>query len=284
MIKAITEKHLTQTIQKRPKNSYKGNYGRILLVGGEANMAGAITLAASAAVYSGAGLVTVASHPSNKTIILSRLLEAMFINYTDEQQLKQQIDMADVIVIGPGTSLNKDMLDLLNFVLKHVTKEQALIIDGGAITNFASGKCKTPDSYTIFTPHAMEWQRLSAIPIAEQSITNNQRESSNLQAYIVLKGSPTRVYAPNQQTVYENIPGTPAQATGGMGDTLAGMLAGFLGQFQNRENAILSAVYLHSYIAQHLAKENYVTLPSAIIQQLPRAMKYFEKLGQAHFV
>lgn len=62
-------------------------------------------------------------------------------------------------------------------------------------------------------------------------------------------------------------------ATGGMGDTLTGMLAGFLAQFPNRKTAILAAVYLHSRISDDLAKTHYVTLPSQIIQRIPCVMK-----------
>ena len=62
-------------------------------------------------------------------------------------------------------------------------------------------------------------------------------------------------------------------ATGGMGDTLTGIIGSFLGQFEDHKEALLSAVYVHSAIADELAKSHYVTLPTQIIQQLPIFMK-----------
>ena len=73
----ITTEIVSRTIIKRPADSHKGNYGRIMLIGGNQNFGGAIIMAATAATYSGAGLVTVATDPSNFTSLPARLPEAM---------------------------------------------------------------------------------------------------------------------------------------------------------------------------------------------------------------
>lgn len=93
----------------------------------------------------------------------------------------------------------------------------------------------------------------------------------NPEPILVLKSDQTQVYLENE--VYQLTVGGPYQATGGMGDTLAGIIATFAGQFHPLGQAVLAAVYTHSAIAAELAKTNYVTLPTAIAKQLPQYMK-----------
>lgn len=66
-------------------------------------------------------------------------------------------------------------------------------------------------------------------------------------------------------------------AIGGTGDTLAGIIGAFIAQFANKTQAILAAVYLHSLIADQIAKEQYIVLPTQLIQQIPYWMHYFSK-------
>ncbi|MBS3368681.1 carbohydrate kinase, partial [Staphylococcus aureus] len=67
-----------------------------------------------------------------------------------------------------------------------------------------------------------------------------------------------------------------AIATGGMGDTLAGMITSFVGQFDNLKEAVMSATYTHSFIGENLAKDMYVVPPSRLINEIPYAMKQLE--------
>lgn len=94
----------------------------------------------------------------------------------------------------------------------------------------------------------------------------------------MLKSHRTEIYTTNEQ--YRNPLGTPAMATGGMGDTLAGMITGFLAQFPDKEAAICAAVYLHSQIGEELGKKRYVVLPTEISQQIPRFMKLAENINK----
>ena len=70
--------------------------------------------------------------------------------------------------------------------------------------------------------------------------------------------------------------GTPAMATGGMGDTLAGMITSFVGQFDDTQEAVTSATYAHSFIGEQLAEKMYVVPPSRLISEIPHAMKSLE--------
>ena len=92
-----------------------------------------------------------------------------------------------------------------------------------------------------------------------------------LDSVVVLKKERTEVYIEKQ--VWKNTAGNPSMATGGMGDTLCGILASFLGQFQNKKPAILSAVFVHSHTADRLRDTHYVTLPSHLIEAFPGVIK-----------
>jgi len=82
---------------------------------------------------------------------------------------------------------------------------------------------------------------------------------------------------PNEPVSYRNPGGNPGMATGGMGDTLAGMIAGLAGQLNKTADAVKLAVFLHSYIGDHLYEDHYVVLPSQISKQIPYAMKEISK-------
>ena len=270
----LSDDILRACIKKRPSHSYKGDYGRILLVGGEAQMGGAILMAASACVYSGAGLVTVATDLSNKAALFTRLPEAMWCDLFNLYDLISQIELADVIVVGPGLGQTIESCETLQLVLNHCKPDQQLIIDGDGLSLLAKEKFTLPPAHVILTPHLGEWRKLSGLAIDQQTVEQNKKLREELDVSLVLKGERTVVYF--KKACFENTKGTPAQATGGMGDTLAGMIAAFVGQFDDKETAVLAAVYLHSYIAEEIARESYVSLPTAIIQRIPQTMKAFE--------
>ena len=96
---------------------------------------------------------------------------------------------------------------------------------------------------------------------------------------MVEKGPATRIWQAGQSDYYQLQVGGPYQATGGMGDTLAGMIAGFAGQFRQTSlyERVAVATHLHSAIAQELAEDNFVVLPTTISQHIPAFMKKIQK-------
>ncbi|MBS9338403.1 NAD(P)H-hydrate dehydratase [Fructobacillus sp. M2-14] len=276
MIK-ITKNIAESVVQKRDKHSYKGKYGRVLIIGGNENMGGAVIMNAQAAVYSGAGLVTVATHPDNKAPLHARLPEVMVTDY--KKELENQVRSADVVLIGSGIgeelAVLKATFAALEGVLQQGERKQTLIVDGSALTMLAGAGLTLPEGVaTVLTPHQMEWQRLSGVKIADQKDQEkNQKalESLSSSAILVLKSEATQVYW--NHDCFELTVGGPYQATGGMGDTLAGMVAGFTAQFTPCGSAVLAAVYSHSAIAEELSQRAYVTLPSEIAKGIPAFMK-----------
>ncbi|KIS03347.1 NAD(P)H-hydrate dehydratase [Paucilactobacillus wasatchensis] len=273
-MKQLDETILTNVIKRRPEDSFKGNFGKVVLIGGNANFGGAIIMAATATVYAGAGLVTTATDTANSTSLHAQLPETMFVNYYDKVQLSHLVSEATVVVVGPGLGDDFHSQEVLAKVFANTNSDQTVVIDGSAITMMAHNKIEQPAGNIIFTPHQMEWQRLSGIAIAEQSPAANQKVQQQLGATVVLKKHHTEIYTGSD--TYQLTIGTPAQATGGMGDTLAGIIGGFTAQFADPTQATLAAVYAHSAIAEQLAQTQYVVLPHQISRALPIFMKKYE--------
>lgn len=270
----ITEDILTEVIKKRAADSHKGTYGRALLLGGNRQYGGAIIMSAESCLQAGAGLVTVVTDEKNHSALHARLPEAMVLNFREISLQKDLLAKTDVILIGPGLGLEYESLTLLSEILSKQKENQWLVIDGSAITLFANHTLALNyPEHTVFTPHQMEWQRLSGLPIAQQDDANNQIKQQALQATIVLKSHRTTIY--DGKEIYRNTAGNPAMATGGTGDTLAGMIAGFLAQFEKNTETIVAAVYLHSKIADDLAEDHYVVLPTNISRELPKYMQKY---------
>ena len=276
-MKKITKDLVSSWIPTREKTTYKNKMGHVLCVGGNKNMGGAIILSASAALNAGAGLVTVASAPENIHALHARNPEAMFSNMYDLDLLQTMIQRADVIALGPGLGRDARSFEVYQCVLKHLTNDQWLIIDGDALYFLKEDMLSRDfsDKNILLTPHLGEWRALSGIEPPASNIKENQKMKENLKVDVVLKKERTEVYLEDE--VWENTTGNPSMATGGMGDTLVGVIASFTGQFDHKKEAIISAVYVHSAVADELAKTHYVTLPTKIIEHLPVFIKKLNK-------
>ena len=268
---------LQQVIVSRQSDSYKGDYGRLLLIGGTYPYGGAIMMAAIAAVRSGAGLVTVATDQENIPALHSQLPEAMAFAVTDQDLLAEQIAKAGIILLGPGLKDNALGTHLVQLVFDRVQSHQVLILDGGAISLYTRLALPLPQAQLVFTPHQKEWEAMSGLAIGEQGEDRTQMAVGKLPegSILVQKGPQTKIWQQGQPDYYQLTVGGPYQATGGMGDTLAGMIAGFAGQFPQvgLYERVVVATHLHSAIAEDLSKEAYIVLPTSISKEIPKWMK-----------
>ena len=280
-MKEIDQTLLKKVIIERPHSSHKGDYGRLLLIGGAYPYGGAIIMAALGAVKSGAGLVTVATDKENIPALHSHLPEAMAFAVTDQELLTEQIAKAGVILLGPGLKDNELGAHLVELVFERVQPHQVLILDGGAISLYTRLALPLPQAQLVFTPHQKEWEAMSGLAIEDQGEEATRQSLSQLPpaSILVQKGPQTKIWQQGQADYYQLSVGGPYQATGGMGDTLAGMIAGFAGQFPQVSlyERVTVATYLHSAIAQELAEDNFVVLPTTISQHIPAFMKKIQK-------
>ena len=276
-MKVIDQALLKKVIIERPRSSHKGDYGRLLLIGGTYPYGGAIIMAALGAVRSGAGLVTVATEKENIPALHSHLPEAMAFAVTDQELLTEQIAKAGAILLGPGLKDNELGAHLVELVFERVQPHQVLILDGGAISLYTRLALPLTQAQLVFTPHQKEWEAMSGLAIEDQGEEATRQSLSQLPpaSILVQKGPQTKIWQQGQADYYQLSVGGPYQATGGMGDTLAGMIAGFVGQFPQvgLYERVVIASHLHSAIADDLSKNAYVVLPTAISREIPKWMR-----------
>ncbi|WP_334328321.1 NAD(P)H-hydrate dehydratase [Companilactobacillus sp. HBUAS59699] len=274
----INKSILSEVIKARNPESYKGNYGRILIIAGSLPFGGAAILSTSAAVHTGAGLVTVLTIPEKFTAMNTVVPEAMTIDYNDKQEMAAAIIKNNVIVVGPGLGTSTNTAEIISSVIKNCDGDTTVIMDASALTVAAEKNIDlTKISNLILTPHQGEWARLSGLAIPEQTPENNEIALKKLapNAILILKKHHSEIY--DFGKVLQIDDGNPGMATGGMGDTLTGILAGFVGQFGFSLKTISAGLYLHSYIADKINQTDYVVLPSKLISKIPKYMLKFSK-------
>ena len=167
-MKDIKKALLKKVIIERPRSSHQGDYSRLLLIGGTYPYGGAIIMAALGAVRSGAGLVTVATDKENIPALHSHVPEAMAFALDDKQLLEQQLQKANIVLVGPGLVDDGRGEELLQTVFDHLDQDQTLILDGGALSIFAKSGLKFPKAHLVLTPHQREWQVLSGLDLTSQ--------------------------------------------------------------------------------------------------------------------
>lgn len=268
----------------RPDETHKYDFGHVLVVGGSPGMVGAPFLAAEAALRSGAGLVTIASHPDVIDKLEKRAREVMTLRLPQAlpAAIDDLVDFIDkrkvsVLVIGPGQT--SDATSLAPALLSKI--RIPMVIDGGAIGVFQNKldllrKAGRRGQPVILTPHAGEYQKLTgAKPPAGADLKQTvSRFADEHQVTLVFKDHHTLIAHPDGR-VYENTTGNPGLATAGTGDVLSGVIAGLLSQVQDTGKAVEAAVYLHGLAGDLAAKAK--TQPgmiaSDVIEQIPAALK-----------
>lgn len=278
IMKEISRELIAKVIKERKSDTHKGDYGHVLLIGGNKKYGGALIMAAEGALNSGAGLVTAATDPVNITALHTRDPEIMVLNWNKFSDLKELIKSSDVVVCGMGLGVDEEARGILTFLRDNITPEQTLILDASALDLISKQRNLMPENVKllVFTPHQMEWQRLSSIKIANQTNQLNQTALDQLvpkkNAILVLKSNHTRIYDQNGN-IFINPYGNPGMAIGGMGDTLAGIIAGFCGQFSPDLLTIVGAVGMHSLTADEIAKTQYIVRPTQLSALMPKMMK-----------
>ena len=116
----------------------------------------------------------------------------MFADFTDDALVADLTQAATSVVVGPGLGNDGTSLRILKNVFAHTTEKQNVIIDGSAITLMAMGKAEQPQGNIIYTPHEMEWQRLSGIKIGDQTEDKNKAAQEKTRCYRCLKEAPHR--------------------------------------------------------------------------------------------
>jgi hydroxyethylthiazole kinase-like uncharacterized protein yjeF len=251
-LERILEGAIHQALPRRARASHKGDFGRVLLVGGGVGMPGAVRLAGEACLRVGAGLVTVAIAPENVPAISAGRPELICLPLADSQMLREAADRADVIGIGPGLGRTPWARAALAQVLD---AGKPLVIDADALNIIAEAPAPARGDW-ILTPHPGEAARLLGIDtraIQLDRLAALERLIARYRATVVLKGAGTLVGAPGRTPALCER-GNPGMATAGMGDVLTGTIAGILAQCRDGWLAARVGVLVHAMAGDSAAR------------------------------
>lgn len=252
-IERITEAEILRALPRRKRAAHKGDFGRVLIVGGGVGMPGAARLAGEACLRVGAGLVTVAIAPENVTAIIAGRPELMCLGLSDEAPLAAAIERADIVAIGPGLGRTDWSRAVLHATLR---TKKPLVVDADALNLIAeNGGVPARDNW-ILTPHPGEAARLLGIDTAEiqrDRLSALHRLVERYGGTVVLKGAGTLVGAAGKTPgLCEQ--GNPGMASAGMGDVLTGAIAGILAQCRDPWLATRAAVLVHAMAGDTVAR------------------------------
>jgi NAD(P)H-hydrate epimerase len=255
-IELLTKESMRALIEPRSPESHKGDFGRVLVVAGSRGKTGAANLAATAALRSGAGLVTVATPASCLAIVAALGAEYMTaaLEETPEgtvawEALDRVLEFgAEVIALGPGLGRSPSTTAFVQGLVERSTVP--LVVDADALTAFAGEVDRLAGREgvdLIITPHPGEMARLTGLSVEDvqaHRLDVARDFATTHRVHVVLKGHRTVIATPSGKT-FVNLTGNPGMATPGTGDVLTGMLAAWLGQLLDAEAAAALAVYLH---------------------------------------
>lgn len=227
----------------RRAESHKGEYGHVLVIGGNHGMAGAARLAAEAAARLGAGLVSIATRKAHAPWLGLTRPELMVHGVEDETALEPLLARASVLVVGPG--LGQDSWARMLWRQALLTPLPKVVDADGL--NLLAGESLPISGEVIFTPHPGEAGRLldlDAKRIQDQRVAAALALQKKLGGVVVLKGAGTLIA--DSMKLRRCIHGHPVMASGGMGDVLAGILAALLAQGLPAWQAACLGVCLHA--------------------------------------
>lgn len=258
------------TLKKRKQNSYKGDYGQVLVIAGSMGFAGAAYLTTQAAVRSGAGLVTLCVPKDIQEIMSIKLTEAMTINFEQSDKIGNVMVKANCIAIGPGMGVGKLTLNVIKNTIENADCPIVIDADGINVLQEKLEILERKNNTIVLTPHYGEMARLTGLSIEE--IRENRVEvaksfANEHDVIVLLKDHRTIITDGNY--VYENTTGNSAMASGGMGDTLTGIIASFIAQGYDPLEATYISAYIHGYCGDRLAETMFCVNATHIINELP---------------
>lgn len=236
--------------KKRKKESHKGLFGHVLVIGGDIGMSGAARLACEAALRTGAGLVSLATRYAHASIINSARPEIMSYPAERESEIAFLIEKADVIAIGPGLGKSEWAATLLATA---INSDKPLVVDADAL-NLLAIEHIIKDNW-ILTPHPGEAARLLETTVEEiqaDRFSAVKQLSEKFGGTVVLKGNGSLIYS--EGSTYLCDKGNPGMASGGMGDILTGIISSLLAQGFSRTEAAKVGVHLHAAAGDAAAK------------------------------
>lgn len=279
----------------RRTHAHKGDFGRVLLIGGSRGMSGAIALSSIAALKTGSGLVSAAVpdrclevvagfHPAIMTIPLADTVDGQF----DLSAALPPLDKFDAIGCGPGMRTGPGSIRIVEKILQRT--QTFRVLDADAINIVAehhlldSPALPQDQSSLILTPHPGELARLTGVSPRDREgqIKAAEDLSAKHKLTIVVKGGPTVVVggksSDKRPRRYTNETGNPGMATAGSGDVLTGVITSLAGQGLPPCSAARQGVFLHG-LAGDLAAEMHSQIGMTCLELLDCLPAAFRSLS-----
>jgi len=275
-------------LSPRPAEAYKGSTGDVLIIAGAANYYGAPYFAAMSFLKSGGGYARLAAPRSVVPVIAKRGREVVYlpqeetaagsIAFKNKRGLLEAAAKVDMVVIGPGLSLQEETVRLVKELA--ATIKVPLLIDGDGLTAIAENPeiLRRRKAATILTPHLGEMARLtgvSAAKISGNKIAVLRETTEKLKSTIILKGAHSLI-GTRDGNIYINLSGNAGMATAGSGDVLTGCIAAMYGMGLKPDEAARKGVFLHGYAGDLAAAKKGADGITAkdIMEFLPQALKH----------
>lgn len=248
----IETQKISQILTTRSRIAHKGDFGHILIIGGDYGYAGAVSMAASAALRVGAGLVSVATRAEHIAPLVAQHPEIMAHGVQTAEDLEKLIAQATVIVLGPGLGRSEWSQALW---LKAVVTHLPMVVDADGLNWLAEDPHISNE--WILTPHPGEAARLLKTQ-TERVQLDRFAAAADLQhqygGIAILKGNGTLVQMSNTSP-FVCMAGNPGMATGGMGDILSGIIGGLIAQKLSLADAAQIGVLVHALAGDLAARE-----------------------------
>jgi NAD(P)H-hydrate epimerase len=271
----------------RAEDSHKGSYGHLLVMAGSRGKTGAAVLSCRGAMRVGTGLVTLAAPRALNDLLAGALVEPMteMVGDPGEEQWPA-LSSADwqglaerksAVLFGPGVGVHASTQKTLDTLLEHCGVPWLIDADGLNNLSVDVGRLRKARVAPVLTPHPGEMSRLTGIDTVEingDRVRVARTFAVENRCYLVLKGARTVMATPDGQ-VSINPTGNAGMASGGMGDVLAGIVAGFLAQGLMPADAVRLGVYLHGRTGDRLAdgRGGVGLIASDVVEELPLTIR-----------
>ena len=243
----------SQLLVPRRRTAHKGDFGHVLIIGGDQGYSGAARLAAEAAARSGAGLVSVATHPAHAALLNLGRPELMCRGINEPEELAPLLARANVIGLGPG--LGQGAWGRRMFAAA-LAAQQPMVVDADALNLLAAQPTIRTD--WILTPHPGEAARLlqsDTRTVQADRFSAVTQLQSRYQGVVILKGAGSLICDGSSRPLGLCSAGNPGMASGGSGDLLTGIIAALVAQGHDLPEAAELAVTLHATAGDRAARQ-----------------------------
>ncbi len=265
----------------RPSESHKGDFGRLLVIGGSETFSGAPAFVALAALRAGVDIAYVAA-PERTAYAISSMspdlitikLEGGHLNLGNLPALKPYIETANAVALGPGLGLHVETREAVKAIIEAVENAgKPLLLDADGLKAFAEFK-KTLNVPFVLTPHAGEYAILTGRKLSEslsERVSEVQKTAAELGAVILLKG-PVDIIS-NGKRFKLNFTGNPGMTVGGTGDVLSGIVAAFLTQQTDPFEAAVAGAFINGAAGDFVLEEKgYHMVSTDLIDWIPHVL------------